>query len=176
MVRLWPMQRFPVLKVGERTLVETSIIIEWVDQHHAGQGALIPADADAALEVRMLDRIFDNYVMAPMATITFDAARPADKHDEFGVSAARSLLDRAYQWLDDEMARKVWASGHDFSLADCAAASALLYADWVHPIGPNHASLIAYRSRLLGRPSVSRCVEEARPFRSNFPLPIPDRD
>ncbi|CAN5476461.1 glutathione S-transferase family protein [soil metagenome] len=176
MARLWPMLRFPILKVGERTLVETSIIIEWLDQQPAGAGSLIPADADAALDVRMRDRIFDNYVMSPMATITFDATRPAGQHDDFGVAQARALLERAYAWLDSEMAERRWASGSTFSLADCAAAPALLYADWVHPIDPSRTHLLAYRSRLLARPSVARVVEEARPFRSNFPLPVPDRD
>ena len=176
MARLWPLGRFPVLKVSNRTLVETSIIIEWVDQNHDGAGKLIPAEADAALDVRMRDRIFDNYVMAPMATITFDAARPADQRDAFGVAAARSLLDRAYAWLDAQSAAHGWVSANDFSLADCAAAPALLYADWVHPIDRSLKSLLGYRSRMLARPSVSRCVEEARPFRANFPLPVPDRD
>lgn len=176
LVRLWPLQRFPILKVGARTLVETSIIIEWLDRHHAGSGPLIPVEADAALDVRMRDRIFDNYVMAPMAVIVFDAARPADKRDAFGEAAARALLDRAYAWLNDEMAERTWASGDRFSLADCAAAPALLYADWVHPIDPGLRGLLAYRARLLSRPAVSRCIEEARPFRANFPIAIPDRD
>ena len=42
--------------------------------------------------------------------------------------------------------------------------------------GLEEAVLRAYRARLLSRPSVARAVDEARPFRSYFPLGAPDRD
>ena len=124
----------------------------------------------------MLDRIFDNYVMTPMQRIVFDFIRaPADR-DPAGVADAHALLDRAYAWLDGALAGRTWATGDAFTLADCAAAPALFYADWVHPIDGKHARLRGYRARLLARPSVARCVDEARPYRKLFPPGAPDRD
>jgi glutathione S-transferase len=137
---------------------------------------LIPEDAPAALEVRMMDRIFDNYVSTPQARIVFDAIRPADARDPFGVAEARAMLDTAYRWLDQAMAGRQWAAGASFSLADCAAAPALFYADWTHPIGQELGNLRSYRRRLLARPSFARAVDEARPYRPLFPLGAPDRD
>lgn len=173
---LWPLERFPVLNVDGRTLMESTVIIEWVDSQAAISDRLIPADADLALEVRMLDRIFDNYVMTPMMTIVFDRLRPEDVRDSHGVGLAHALLDRSLRWLDDRMRSRSWVAGETFSLADCAAAPALFYADWVHPI-TEHEAMTSYLRRLRDRPSFRRCVEDARAARHLFPGGAPpDRD
>jgi glutathione S-transferase len=171
----WPLRKFPILVDGDRTILEASTIIEHLHIHHPGHTPMLPADADAAIEVRMMDRIFDNYVMTPMQVPVFDSLRPQDARDPHGVAEARKQLDAIYAWLDARMAGRNWAAG-DFSLADCAAAPALFYADWVHPIPDAHSHLKAYRARLLTRLSVARVVDEARPYRHFFPLGAPDRD
>lgn len=176
LTRLWPMKRFPVLVDGERSILEASCIIEYVGLTRPGPVPLIPADPQAALEVRMLDRFFDNYVATPQQKIVFDALRPEASRDAYGVAQAREMLDTAYAWLDRTMAGREWAAGAHFSLADCAAAPFLFYADWTHRIGEQHANVLAYRRRLLARPSFARAVDEARPFRPYFPLGAPDRD
>ena len=122
---LWPLAKMPVLVDGERVIVESSIVIEYLALHHPGPVPLIPADPDAALEVRRLDRIFDNYVMTPMQKIVGDRLRPADWGDPHGVEEARQLLDTSFGWLERELAGRTWASGEAFSLADCAAAPSL---------------------------------------------------
>jgi glutathione S-transferase len=173
---LWPMQRFPVLVDAERTVIEASCVIEYLAVHRPGPVRLIPDDPDQALEARMLDRFFDNYVATPQQKIVFDALRsPADR-DAYGVAQARAMLDTAYAWLDKTIARRTWAIGERFSLADCAAAPFLFSADWTHPIGAAHPNVAAYRRRLLERPSFARAVNEARPYRPLFPLGAPDRD
>ncbi|MFN4090773.1 MAG: glutathione S-transferase family protein [Alphaproteobacteria bacterium] len=173
---LWPFKRFPVLVDAGATVVESSIIIEHLDQRHPGPVRLIPQDPREALEVRKVDRIFDNYVMTPMMRIVFDAIRAPEARDSQDVAEARATLDIAYGWLDHAMAERDWAAGCGFSLADCAAAPALFYADWVHPIDGAFTKLLAYRRRLLARPSFARAVDEARPYRPLFPLGAPDRD
>jgi glutathione S-transferase len=173
---LWPIKRFPVLVDAGRTVFEASCIIEYLDAHHPGPTRLVPGDADAALEVRMLDRFFDNYVSTPQQKIVADRLRPEAVRDPHGVGEARAMLDTAYAWLDRRMAGRQWAAGDGFSLADCAAAPFLFYADWSHRIDPAFANVIGYRQRLLARPSFARAVDEARPFRHYFPLGAPDRD
>ncbi len=173
---LWPMKRFPVLVDAGHTVIEATSIIEYLDVHHAGPVRLVPEDPEAALEVRMLDRFFDNYVSTPQQKIVFDRLRPEAGRDPLGVADARAMLDTAYAWLDKTMSGRQWAAGERFSLADCGAAPFLFYADWTHPIDSAHANVIAYRQRLLARPSFARAVNEARPFRSYFPLGAPDRD
>jgi glutathione S-transferase len=174
--KLWPLRRMPVLVDGDRTLVEASIIIEYLDTQHPGRTRLIPAAADEALEVRMMDRIFDNYVMTPMQRIVSDYLRPAEERDPHGVAEAHELLDTAYGWLEQTLPGRTWACGASFTLADCAAAPALFYSDWVHPIGDARPHLMAYRRRLLSRPSFARAVDEARPYRPLFAPGAPDRD
>ena len=174
--QLWPLKRMPVLVDGSRKVIEATIIIEYLTITYPGSVDLVGRDPLEALEARTMDRFFDNYVMTPMQKIVGDSLRPSDKRDPRGVEDARSLLDRAYGWLDGVMARREWGGGSAFSLADCAAAPSLFYADWAHPIGKEFACVHAYRRRLLARPSFARAVDEARPFRPLFPLGAPDRD
>jgi glutathione S-transferase len=173
---LWPIRRFPLLLDGDRMIPEASIIIEHLQIHYPGPVRLIPDDAAAALEVRMMDRFFDNYVMTPQGKCVFDSMRTPDTRDTQGVSEARSMLETAYAWLDQRMAGRTWACGEAFSLADAAAAPSLFYADWTHAIPARFTHVHAYRARLLARPSFARAVDEARPYRSFFPLGAPDRD
>lgn len=173
---LWPMRRFPVLVDGERTVIEATCVIEYLDIHYPGPVRLIPDDRDDALEVRMLDRFFDHYVSTPQQKVVFDRLRPEADRDPYGVSEARAMLETSYAWLDARMATREWAAGDTFSLADCGAAPFLFYADWTHPIDAKFAHVLAYRQRLLARPSFARAVDEARPFRPYFPLGAPDRD
>jgi glutathione S-transferase len=172
---LWPLKRFPILVDQGRTILEASTIIEHLQIHHAGPVRLIP-EGDAGVEARMLDRVFDNYVMTPMQKIVLNQLRPPPDRDSYGVNEARGLLDRIYAWLDERVASRTWAAGDAFTLADCAAAPSLLYADWAHEISPAHENLRAYRARLLARPSIIRAVDEARPYRGHFPLGAPNRD
>ena len=176
LVALWPVKRFPVLVDGDRTIIESTSILEYLDLAHPGPTRLIPADPLAGLEVRTLDRIFDNYVMTPMQRIVGDAIRDPAERDHKIVPEAKAALDKIYAWLDEKLTGRTWAAGDDFGLADCAAAPSLLYADWVHPIGEQQSALRAYRQHLLARPSFARAVDEARPYRSYFPPGAPDRD
>lgn len=175
-LRRWPMARFPMLLDGERQIVETSLIIEYLQLAHPGPVRLLPADPMAALDVRFLDRFFDQYVMTPMQLAVDTALLRYPMPVEKGRAMAGERLERAYAWLEGHLAGKTWAAGEDFTLADCAAAPSLFYADWVYPIPETYPLLRAYRARLLVRPSFARAVDEARPFRSFFPLGAPDRD
>jgi len=174
--RLWPIKKFPIIVENGRTLLEATIIIEYLAVHHPGPVKLMPIDPDAAIEARMLDRFFDNYVMTPQGRCVFDVLRPPEHRDPYGVAEARAMLETSYAWLDERMATRTWAIGEGFTLADCAAAPSLFYADWTHAIPEKHKHLHAYRARLLKRPSVARAVDGGRPYRHYFPLGAPDRD
>jgi glutathione S-transferase len=176
LARRWPLAKFPMLVDGATTVFEASAIIDYLAAFHPGPVALIPADAKAAVPVRMLDRVFDNYVMTPLQAIVADALRPEEARDPYGVAKARGALDTIYVWLDQALAGRPWAAGDAFTLADAAAAPSLFYADWAHPIGEDRTVLKAYRARLLARPSFARCIDDARPYRHFFPLGAPDRD
>jgi len=168
---VWPLAKFPVLRDEARglTIPESTTIIEYLALHHAGATPLIPADADAALQARIWDRFHDNYIEHPMQKIVADRLRPADRRDPHGVTEARALLNTAYGILETETARKTWAAGESFTLADCAAAPGLFYAELVHPFADRYPRLGAYFERLMARPSFARVVEEARPYRHFFP-------
>ena len=173
---VWPVGKFPVLVDAGVPVVESSAIIEYLDVHHPGPVRFIPADAVTAIEVRMLDRIFDNHVMGVMQRAVIDAMLPRERRDPDVMGAVSTALDTIFAWLDERLAGRAWAAGDGFTLADCAGAPALFYADWVHPIEPRFPTVHGYRERLLARASVKRCVDDARPYRALFPLGAPDRD
>ena len=172
----WPFARFPVLVDDGCTFVESTIIIEHLMLKHGGRIRWLPDDPIAALEVRFLDRFFDNDVMTAMQKPVFEAIRNDNARRDEVMTEARRVLDLAYGWLEQRLAGRTWAAGGTMSLADCAAAPSLFYADWVHAIAPAFPTLRAYRSRLLAWPAFARAVDEARPFREYFPLGAPDRD
>lgn len=172
LAKLAPTGQMPGLVDGAREVVESNVIVEYLDR--VGEAPpIIPAEPDAALTSRMLADVFDDYVAAPMQRIVADSFRAEGRQDPTGVAQARETLERSYGWLGRRISAP-WAIGERFSLADCAAAPALFYADWVHPIPPG--PLGAYRARRLSHPAVARVVDEARPFRAYFPLGAPDRD
>jgi glutathione S-transferase len=168
--RLAPTGQFPALVDGDRVVIESAAIIEYLDLHHGDAPPLVPADPRLAIEARQMDSVFDDYVMAPLTRMVLNALRPQDKRDPQIVVEAKATLDKSYAWLNRWMARREWAANDTFSIADCAAASALFYAHWGYPIAEAHEALRNYRARLLVRPSIARVVDEARPWRPNFPL------
>lgn len=172
--RLWPFAKFPVLADSARgaTVPESSVIIFYLQSHYPGPVRLIPDDPDTATRVHVLDRVIDNYIAQSVTKVVTDRLRPAGREDPDGVAQAKALIATAYDLLESELAPGGWAAGADFTLADCAAAPALFYANIVVPFG-GHPRLSAYYDRLLGRPSFARVVEEARPYRGLFPLEWP---
>lgn len=173
---LWPVGQFPVLQDGAKTVIEATMIIEYLDLRRPEPARLIPADPEAALDVRFMDRVFDNHVMNVMQRIVAEYLPPNGTPNPTAIATMQGKLDIIYAWLDQRLDGQDWATPHGFSLADCAAAPSLFYADWVHRIPETMPNLRAYRARLLARPSVAHCVEEARPYRHYFPPGAPDRD
>jgi glutathione S-transferase len=173
---LWPMGKFPVLVDEARglTVPESSVIIEYLDHACAGP-PLVPANADAALPVRIWDRFFDNYVELSLQKVVGDTFRPEGRGDPQGIEDAKGVLAKAYPMIETQLARHGgdWATGDAFTLADCAAAPALFYANTIVPFA-GHRRVEAYFERLLARPSFARAVDEARPYRHFFPLDWPD--
>ena len=175
-LRRWPLRKFPVLVDGERTTAEASIIIEYLQLRHPGPVQWLPADPMVALDVRFLDRFFDLHVMDPVQHAVGGALTGDPEKRREAVAQTLERLARAYTWLEGALAGRTWAAGEHFTLADCAAAPSLFYADWTHRIAEDYPALRAYRARLLARPSFARAVNEARRFRPYFPLGAPDRD
>jgi glutathione S-transferase len=169
-LKVWPIGKFPVLfdSKRSRTIPESTIIIEYLAENYPGRLALVPRDADGALETRLRDRFFDLYVDEPMQKIVTDRLRPPGRNDAHGVELARAQLRTAYGILDEHLQSKTWACGEAFTMADCAAAPSLFYANLVEPFG-SFTNVAAYDQRLKARPSFARVVKEAEPYFKLFP-------
>jgi glutathione S-transferase len=170
-VRLWPIGKFPLLRddARNRTIPESTIVLEYIDRWNPGETRLIPTDPDRALECRLRDRLYDTYIHLPMQKIVGDKLRPEGKRDPLGVEQARAQIETAYALADEQLREGPWAMGADFTLADCAALPALFYGDKVAPLAGRFPNVAAYFERLRGRPSVARVLEEAAPYFAMFP-------
>jgi glutathione S-transferase len=170
-LKLWPIGKMPVLRdeARNRTIPETSIVIEYLQRFYPGRTVFVPDDVEQALEVRLRDRFFDLYVNDPMQKMVGDKLRATGQSDPVGVERAKALLETAYGLIDKEMAAKPWACGETFSMADCAAAPALFYAEKMHPFRDQYPNASAYFDRLLQRPSYARALREAEPYMKMFP-------
>jgi glutathione S-transferase len=169
---IWPIGRFPLLRDDEhdRTIPESSIIIEYLAQHHPGKVKLLPDDPDLARQVRLRDRFFDNYLHTPMQKCSADRLRPTDKRDAYGVDEAKSTFRTALDMVEADMAGKTWAMGDDFTMADCSAAPPLFYGDiFCGSFCRTHPHATAYLDRLKARPSYARVLEEAKPYMHMLP-------
>jgi glutathione S-transferase len=171
LLKLWPIGKFPVLSddAKDRTIPESSIIIEYLDNHYPGRTRFIPADPKLALQTRLRDRFYDLYVHLSVQKIVGDRLRPEGKKDPHGVEEAKARIQSCYGMIDKEAAAKTWPMGEAFSLADCAASPALFYASKVMPFGDTHKNVTAYFDRLKARPSFARVIKEAEPYFAMFP-------
>jgi glutathione S-transferase len=169
--KIWPIRKFPVLRdeAKDRTVPESSIIIEYLAQHYPGKSQLVPADADLARQTRLRDRFFDLYVNVPIGKVVTDRLRPAGKNDPHGVDEAKTLLQTALGMIDRDMETRTWAMGDAFTMADCAAAPPLFYANMLMPFGATHKNAARYLGRLTERPSFARAVKEAQPYLKLMP-------
>jgi glutathione S-transferase len=169
--KLWPIGKFPVLRdeARDRTVPESSVIIEYLDRHYSGATQFIPADPDLALQTRLRDRFYDLYLHLPMQKVMGDRLRPADKRDPHGVEEARAQLRTSYRMIEAQMAGNIWAMGDAFGLADCAALPPLFYGNMVEPFSDTHKNVTAYFERLKARPSVARVLAEAEPYFNMVP-------
>jgi glutathione S-transferase len=169
-----PLGKFPLLVDGDNVLFESTAIIEYLERHHAGDEVLLPHQPDAAIGVRMLDRVFDNYVMGPMQAIVEEHLRPELARDPGRITAARENLDKSYRWLEGWL--EYYPTSSQITMIECAAAPSLHYADIVHPIDASLPRLRSWLAHLQSLPPVRRCIDEAKPWRHLFPVPAPERN
>ncbi|MET3597319.1 MULTISPECIES: glutathione S-transferase family protein [Mesorhizobium] len=170
-LKVSPTGKMPALRddARDRTVLESTIVIEYLAAYYPGPVELVPADIDLAIKVRQADRFYDFYMQEPMQKIVGDRLRPKDKTDPFGVEQARAQLRNSYAIIEQEMRARTWAVGETFTMADCAASPALFYANKVEPFGDEFPAVRRYHDRLLERPSFARVIEEAGPYFKFFP-------
>lgn len=171
---VWPLTKFPVLVDDDRgeTIPESSLIIDYLDRHFPNGSRLVPGDPEAARPLHLLDRLFDQYVAAQLTIVVLDALRPEGSRDPIAVERAKATIATAFGIAEERLPAEGWAAGSDFTIADCAAAPALFYANVVVPVA-SYPKLAGYYGRLMARPSFARVVDEARPYRLLFPLDWP---
>ena len=172
--QLTPTGQFPAIIDDGVEIAGSNAVIAWLDRH-GDAPPLVPEAREDRARAHMFADVFDDYIAQATNRFVGNALRPAGDRDPLALSEGAAMFERTYSWLEARIGAP-WAVGERFTIADCAAAPALFYADWTYPIPDSCPKLKAYRARLLARPAVARVVEEARPYRHYFPLGAPDRD
>jgi glutathione S-transferase len=141
----WPFGKFPLLVDDGVSVIET-------DADHRASSC--PASWEGRLDSRWRRRTKNPLPRPFLRHLRNDQhaegragyPSPEGSRDPYGVEQARAELRLAYDWLELNLGDGPWAIGDRFSLADCAAAPSLFYADWLVEIGPERPRLAAYRA------------------------------
>ena len=161
--KIYPLGRIPLLVLDDGHMIpESSIIIEYLDAHFEDGPRLIPSGAEAARQTRFHDRMMDLYVNDSIATLLFQSWKPEAARDQELIDRSRFRAGVMYDFMEQRLDGRTWLMGEDFTMADCAAGPALLYAGDLFPFA-DRPRIAAYWERLRTRPSYARVLEEAEP-------------
>ncbi len=163
-LEVYPLGKIPLLmREDGRRIPESSIIIEYLDGISDRGPRLIPRDPEQGRVTRFKDRMMDLYVNETVTTLLFQSWKPESEQDPERIDTAKFRLDVMYGFMDQGLGEHEWMAGDAFTMADCAAAAPLLYAQEVAPFG-DRVNIVAYWERLQARPSFQKVLAEAAPY------------
>ncbi len=164
--KVYPMGKIPCLVLDDDYIIpESSIIIEYIDG--MAEPRLIDGDAEQTRKIRFKDRMFDLYLNDPVVTLLFQSMKPEDQKDQERIDTSKFRIDTMYSFMDHEFGQQPYASGDTFTMADCAAAPGLFYAELLAPFA-EYENISAYWERLKDRASVQKTHADAKPIVEEF--------
>ncbi|ABM01751.1 glutathione S-transferase family protein [Shewanella amazonensis] len=119
--KIYPPCKLPLLKCSDGSLLpESTIIIEYLDQHIPGGTRLLPKDSADCLRVRLWDRIIDNDISNQLFLLEQQLSMAPEHRNELAMAQVKQRLLQVLASIDDELANSHWLVGDGFTLADCA--------------------------------------------------------
>lgn len=160
---IYPLGKVPLLCTDDNKLVpESSIIIEFLDQVEPAH-RLIPLETDHARNVRLWDRLADQYLCASVMNMLMESRKPTAQQNAADIERWSRTLGTMYRMIDDQLARFPYLAGMEFSMADCAALPGLYYSSQFASL-KGFPRLSSYFESLMLRASVMRVVDDAAPY------------
>lgn len=141
-----PIGKIPCLVTDQGgTIPESDTIVEYLDDRFP-ESTLLPGDAEARARVRLLSRVGEIYVMAPISRL-WPHLDPAARDDDV-VAALFGEIDQGLGRLDALLDGGDYAFGGRLTQADCQLAPTLAYA-------PAMAAMFGRENRLPAWPRVA---------------------
>lgn len=151
--------QIPTLELEDgSTISETVAICRYLEETHP-EPPLFGRTALEKAHVDMWVRRIEFVLMTPVGNYWRHAhpytAALLTQFKDFGESN-RETYDGAQKWLDRELACRDFIAGHDFTIADICALSAVDFATWIGlEMNPQYANLAAWHKRVSDRPSAT---------------------
>lgn len=168
-----PAGKVPVLKMGNRTMADSTAICEYLEETHPTP-SLLPQGADSRYEVRRLVAWFDDKFNSEVTTKlmgervfrkVMGTGYPDSANVKAGSKAIKYHLDYM-AWLLDQ---RRWLAGNDMSLADFAAAAHLSCLDYVSDVDWNRSEIVKdWYAKIKSRPAFRSILADQI---SGFPQP-----
>lgn len=150
-----PLGKIPVLVLDdEHTIFDSRVIVEYLDNATPGN-RLIPEEKRPRIQVRRWEALADGCTDAAVAVV-LEKRRPAEQQSSDWMVRQQGKVDRALQFMADELAAKLWCAGDFFTLADIAVGSCLGWMELRLPDLPwrrNHPNLARLFDKLAQRQS-----------------------
>jgi glutathione S-transferase/RNA polymerase-associated protein len=158
-----PRAEVPALAIGGRTLFDSTIMLEFIEDRFP-HPALLPEDAFARAKARIIEEVCDTHYEAVtwgLSEIAYFRRAVGAQADAMRARAEADLM-RLNGWLDAQLEGADWFGGARFGWADLCAAPFVQGAAGFG-FGPAEGSgLGRWLARVRERESVAQAFQEAR--------------
>ena len=163
-----PAGKVPVLKLGGKTMSESSAICEYLEETHPSP-PLLPRDPDQRYEVRRLVAWFDDKFNAEvtrklMGERVFKKVTGGGYPDSTNVKAGAKAIKFHIDYMHWLLEKRRWLAGNEMTLADFAAAAHLSCLDYISDVDWHRSDLVKdWYAKIKSRPAFRTLLADQVP-------------
>lgn len=168
-----PAGKIPVLKLGSKTLADSTAICEYLEEVHPTP-PLLPKSAEDRYEVRRLVAWFDDKFNTEvtsklMGERVFRKVMGTGYPDSANVKAGARSIKYHLDYMGWLLDQRRWLAGNELSLADFAAAAHLSCLDYISDVDWNRSEVVKdWYAKIKSRPAFRSLLADQV---SGFPPP-----
>ncbi len=162
-LKINPLGKIPTLDADGMIIAESEVINEYLEDKFPSP-PLLPKSPEGRARVRSFTRFHDLYLEPPLRAL-FGQLNPKSR-DEKVVNERLTEFNQRLDQLESMLAQSGFASGAEFTLADCALAPTMFFATnmlpgfGAKPPLEGRPKLAAWWTHVQTRPSVKKALAE----------------